>query len=86
MARYPNKDYFKFGTCNTIDDVTDLKVKLDSTSKRWDGTQTGPKNWEPRQPQDFPVTPRPNRVYGNARTDRADPVPDPLTLDDNWGL
>lgn len=86
MARYVNKDYFKPGTCDTIDDVTGFKVKLSSTSKRWDGVQTGSKNWEPRQPQDFPVTPRPNKVYGDARADRKDPIPDPLTFDDNWGL
>ena len=88
MARYRSSDHFTFGTCNTIDDVTGLKVKLSDTQKRWDGIVTTAANFENRQPQDFPVTPRPNRVYVDARTEGAEPDVTPFDPDNNtnWGL
>lgn len=54
-------------TSNTIDDVTGMKVKLSETVTRWDGYQVTQANNEERQPQDFPVTPRPPRVYPRSR-------------------
>jgi hypothetical protein len=57
------------GTCNTIDDVTGFKVKLSETNKRWDGLQVTDENFEPRQPQDFPVKPRPPKVYKDSRSE-----------------
>jgi len=86
VARYKSNNYFKPGTCNTIDDVTGFKVKLSNTSRRWDGIQTTPDNWEERQPQDFPVTPRPQKTYTNSRGDQQDPVPAPLVIGNNYGL
>lgn len=55
------------GTCNTICDVTGLKVKLSETVTRWDGYQVIPEENEARQPQDFQVTPRAPHVYPKAR-------------------
>lgn len=57
------------GTCNTIDDETGFKVKLSEVSKRWDGAYVTKDNWEERQPQDFPITPRTQKVYANARSE-----------------
>jgi len=74
--------YFKRHTTNSIDDTTGEKVKLDMTSRRWDGFQVTELNMEPRQPQDFPVTPRAPKVYPTARTNDGpvDPPVVPLVL------
>ena len=69
------KTHIKRGTCNTIDDVTGFIVKLDQTSKRWDNVQTTKLNMEPRQPQDFPVSPRPPKIYIDARPDTTPATP-----------
>lgn len=75
---------FKKGTCNTIDDVTGLIEKLDNTSKRWDGVQCTELNMEPRQPQDFPVTPRPPVIYIDARPDTTPATPAAYNPANGW--
>lgn len=60
-------DYFERNTCNSIEDVSGFKQKLSMQSRRWEGYMVSPKNYEERQPQDFPVTPRAARVYSQAR-------------------
>lgn len=72
--------YIERGTCNTIDDVTGEKVKLSDTHRRWDGLQVTSLNMEPRQPQDFPVTPRSPKVYSSARTNAGPVQQTPPTL------
>ncbi len=83
--RYRVLTRFKKGTCNTIDDVTGLAVKLDQTSKRWDNVQCTELNMEPRQPQDFPVFPRPPAVYIDARPDVQMPSVTPYNPATGWG-
>jgi hypothetical protein len=75
---------FKSGTCNTIDDVTGLIEKLSNTSKRWDGIQCTELNMEPRQPQDFPVMPRPPKVYIDARPDTVPATPTAYNPANGW--
>lgn len=75
---------FKKGTCNTIDDVTGMIEKLDNTSKRWDNIQCTELNMEPRQPQDFPVTPRPPKVYIDARPDTTPATPTAYNPANGW--
>jgi hypothetical protein len=75
---------FARGTCNTIDDVTGLIVKLNQTSKRWDNVQCTWENMEPRQPQDFPVTPRPQTVYIDARPDTTPATPTAYNPSNGW--
>jgi len=70
----------KANTCNTIDDVTGMVVKLDQTSTRWDGIQCTERNMEPRQPQDFLPSPRPAQAYSYARPD----VPMPTATPPDW--
>ncbi len=65
--RHPYVTYYKRGTANTIDDVTGQKLKLCDAQRRWDGAIVGKENYEERQPQDFPVTPRPQAVYIDSR-------------------
>ena len=72
--------YIKANTCNTIDDVTGMVVKLDQTSTRWDGVQCTQRNMEQRQPQDFPPFPLPTTSYSDARSD----VPMPTAPPPNW--
>ncbi len=88
MARYRSSNRFEFNTANTIDDVTGLKVKLSETMNRWDGVVTTPENFEPRQPQDYPVTPRPSRSYIESRGDQSEPTVTPFDPDNesNYGL
>lgn len=71
------------GTCNTICDVTGFKVKLNQVRKRWDGMMVIPEAWEPRQPQDFPVTPQKQKVYKEARFEADAPLP-PAFNPNNW--
>ena len=81
--RAPNISYFEPGTCNTIDDRTGYKVKLSETQEEWDGYRVTPENWEPRNPQDFPITPRGPRVYQDSRGQQEIipyTAPDPLDL------
>jgi len=85
MGRYLNTDKFKWNTCNTIDDVTGMKVKQDKTFKRWDGIQTTRENFEQRQPQDFPVTPRAQRVFIESRSENPDPEVTPYDPASGWG-
>lgn len=58
---------YERGTCNTIDDRTGFKEKLSDTAREWDGYQIRKDLIEPRQPQDFPVTPKTPKVYPDAR-------------------
>lgn len=76
--------HYAKGTCNTIDDETGLITKLSRTSRRWDGAQVGPENYEPRQPQDFPVTPRAIKTYPEARPDSIMEVPEPFNPDGGY--
>ena len=84
-SRAPQINYFKAKTCNTIDDVTGMKVKLSQTSKRWDGVVTTKLNMEERQPQDHPVTPVPQHVYRQARFQRGTEEPTPFDPGAGWG-
>lgn len=67
MAKMPFFNRFEKNTCNTIDDVSGFKVKLSQATERWDGYMVTRENYEERQPQDFPVTPRAQKVYDRAR-------------------
>lgn len=71
-------------TCNTIDDVTGMKVKLCDTYLRWDGARVTKENYEERQPQDFPVTPRPQKVYIGAKSEASHSAPTPYDPNDGW--
>ena len=53
---------------NTICDVTGFKVKKSEVMRRWEGFYVIPEAWHPRQPQDSPIVPQPQRVYENIRT------------------
>lgn len=35
------------------DDITGQKIRASTMRKTWDGFYTDPRNWNPRQPQDF---------------------------------
>ncbi len=74
---------FEGGTCNTIDDETGLKVKMNQVRKRWDGMYVTEDNYEERQPQDFPRVPRTPHVFTNFRDQPEDipyTAPDKSTL------
>lgn len=64
---FPNS-HFSEGSTNTIDDETGFKVKMSEVTKRWDGFYVTADNWEERQPQDFPRTPRTPKVFKNFRS------------------
>jgi hypothetical protein len=76
-------DTFSAGSTNTIDDETGQKVKMSEVRKRWDGYYVTNENWEERQPQDFPKTPRTTKVFRNFR---ADPEPIAYTPPDKSTL
>lgn len=72
-------NYFVPGTTNTICDVTGFKVKRSDCLVRWDGHVVIPEAWEPRQPQDFPPTIRPEQVITDARPKPVDDEPTDTT-------
>ena len=53
---------------NTICDVTGFKVKTGEVLRRWEGFRVVQEAWHPRQPQDLPVVPEPQRVHKEIRT------------------
>ena len=57
---------------NTICDVTGFKVKKSGVVRRWEGFLVVPGAWHPRQPQDFPVIPKPQKVYKDIKTQSED--------------
>jgi len=59
--------YYAKGTTNTICDISGFKCKLSECRETWDGLLVRADFWEPRQPQDLPVKPRPQKVYSNIR-------------------
>lgn len=50
MAQWPN---YKSGDWLAICDSCGVKYKASELKKRWDGLMVCPKDFEPRQPQDF---------------------------------
>lgn len=84
MGRWRDTDKFVRNTCDTVDDVTGAKVKLDQTRLRWDSVRVTDINFENRQPQDFAVYPRPSFSYVEARSDRQDPTPVPYNPANGW--
>lgn len=46
-------DYFKLGDWNALCDYCGFKFKGSELKKTWQGYWACPKDWEPRQPQDF---------------------------------
>jgi len=65
---------FSASDSNTICDITGFKTKRSQVLKRWEGFYTLPDAWHPRQPQDRPVTPEPQKVYSDVRTQSEDEV------------
>lgn len=45
--------YYKNGDFNAICDFCGKKFKASKLKKTWDGYMVCPRDWEPRQPQDF---------------------------------
>ena len=45
--------YYKPGDWNAICDICGFEYKASELRKQWDGIMACPKDWTPRQPQDF---------------------------------
>lgn len=65
--RAKSTDYFSPNDSNTVCDITGQKVKRSQVLRRWEGFYVIPEAWHPRQPQDFPVIPKPQRVIKDVR-------------------
>jgi hypothetical protein len=65
--RAKSTDHFSPGDSNTICDTTGFKVKRSEVSRRWEGFYVISDAWHPRQSQDFPVAPKPQRVVKDVR-------------------
>ena len=65
---YRPQNTFNLGDSNTICDVTGFVVKKSEVRKRWDGFHVISDAWHPRQPQDTPIIPKPERVVSDTRT------------------
>jgi hypothetical protein len=53
MSNFGRFDYFKGGDWNAYCDICGFKWKASYLKKRWDGFMCCPKDYEPRQSQDF---------------------------------
>ena len=69
MPSYKSFNTFSPNDSNTICDITGFKVKRSEVMRRWEGIYVIPDAWHPRQPQDLPVIPRPQKVYNDVRTE-----------------
>lgn len=73
-------NWFSPHDSNTICDVTGFKVKRSQVLKRWEGFYVIDDAWHPRQPQDRPVIPDPQKTYRDVRTQLLDTTAaDPIT-------
>ena len=70
--RHVSVSTFNAHDSNTICDVTGFKVKKSQVLRRWEGFYTIPEGHHPRQPQDTPIIPKPQRVYTDIRTQTED--------------
>jgi len=57
----------------TVCDRTGFETVLSRTQETWQGWQVIPEAWEPRQPQDFPITAQKQKVYKDSRSEQANP-------------
>ncbi len=73
-------NYFSPNDSNSVDDITGFKVKRSQMLRRWEGFFCSPEAWHPRQPQDRPVIPDPQKTYKDVRTQELDETEaDPIT-------
>jgi hypothetical protein len=79
MRRLRTTNYFSPHDSNTIDDITGFKRKKSQMVRRWDGFYT--EYPHPRQPQDYPVVPQPQRTYTDIRTDPVQDLDDAASFD-----
>jgi len=70
--RHVSVSTFNAHDSNTICDITGFKVKKSEVVKRWEGFMVVPDAWHPRQPQDIPVVPKPQRIVTDIRTQSED--------------
>lgn len=70
--RHVSVSTFNAHDSNTICDITSFVVKKSEVLRRWEGFYVVPDAFHPRQPQDTPVIPKPQRVYNNIRTQTED--------------
>ena len=64
-----SSNYFSDGDSNTICERSGFKCKMSETLVEWNGLRVRADFFEERQPQDLPVTPRPQRVFNNVRVE-----------------
>lgn len=77
---YKHVNTFSPNDSNTICDITGFKVKRSQVLKRWEGFYVIDAAWHPRQPQDRPVIPDPQKTYKDVRTQELDETAaDPIT-------
>jgi len=77
---FKNINYFSAHDSNTICDVTGFKVKRSEVMRRWEGFFVISAAFHPRQPQDRPVIPDPQKTYKDVRTQTLDETEaDPIT-------
>ena len=69
---YKHISTFSPNDSNTIDDITGFKVKRSQVLRRWEGFYCVSDAWHPRQPQDTPVIPVPQKTYTDVRTQSED--------------
>lgn len=82
MSRSRSFTQWKAGDTNTICDYSGFKCKLSECRETWDGLLVRADFWNPRQPQDLPVTPREQKVYTNIRGEQPDIEYTPPTKED----
>lgn len=71
---YRHVSTFSPNDSNTISDRSGFKMKLSETMRTWQGWFVSKEEWEPRQPQDFPITAQKQQVYADSRSEQANPL------------
>ena len=71
---YRHVNHFSPNDSKSVCDRTGFERKLSDMQRTWQGWFVLPEAWEPRQPQDFPVTAQKQEVYKDSRSEQANPV------------
>lgn len=71
---YRHVNYFSPNDSKSVCDRTGFEKKLSDMQRTWHGWFVIEEAWEPRQPQDFPITAQKQEVYADSRSEQSNPL------------
>jgi len=71
---YKHINRFVPNASKSVCDLTGFERTTADLERRWEGWMVVPEAWNPRQPQDFPVTAKKQQVFKDARSEQSNPL------------